>query len=1242
MKTRKFLAALLALVLVVSMIPVTASAAEASGQGIVKLGYDTGTVEKTIKVVVQYKSQTLDEYEVHDSQLADQPITLSLIGTYAETYDIESVSVDTPNFSSSTVHYLHKDSYECRLSLTGNAPAIFTVTLCDPLELPSIEGDTIDPGIGIIEYRAFDHDMLKLLYTAGVEGIDENTEINGVTMRFVDSYKVDTHEQELLDFQTAGNQLDYHYYSLSNASNGKGVPENIRYIEITYTLDGADGPETLRVYSGSLRYVNKSAGGSSIYNIEANNNGTSLVAFYNENDGESTTWSLYHVAFVTTGSPYLPGNEMPADPVYGNGSQYQFVNWDHSVGGGDPFLPYEPISDDTILYAQKTSSGATGTEYHLMNPDNSLLNRVLELYNAGAETPVESIDAETVEVQINSTDGTTSTNRDYFSNRWCNGMAYYNVYAGSAPGVPGPTTNSHVAPAEAASATIFFTVDGAENSVTIKIDDAAPGSLGISLVNDHIAELIVNPAPEPPSDDDMTGGGDDPTAPGILGDGAVKVQCVTTGTGNSARHEAAAYSVLPNSDGLNDSYKFGTVVPTADGGYTFKVTIYAAKYVAQYNAENGDATHKLAENGDGEATITLIWDFDKNEWAPESASLPITFQVECGPATPGGGEDQTTITVTPADMTIYEGGKSGYDSVVGHGQEDVNESTSLPHPIFKITAPENVDVASLTFTNKSSGNTWKPILLNEGAEGEKYYRFEPQGSTRDEVRVQFIDKDGNAVLEDAFNVSETQESFAAFSIEVYQGESDSEVTASLSGGNDPYPVETGTGTLTVRAVENENATTDVQEFAVSFTTKPIEKSRPAAEKASKSAVAVEPTNGIIYTLNDTGVPIDEEESQPALLFDDIIQSDGKGEERIEKLENAADKAITESASSGMERQYEIKYLDLVDENNGNAWIKASDKINIVWPYPEGTGADTKFQVLHFKGLHRDTNNGSTVTGFDPDDIDSVVPENVTIEKTADGIRFSAEPGGFSPFVLVWEEEKGTTDPTPGGTPPPYIPPADPDDTGVSGLLNTEDHIQYLFGYPEGTFGPENKMTRAEVAQMFYNLLLDQDVAVTKTFEDIPADAWYAKAVNTLASLGVVSGIGNGNFEPERSISRAEFTSIAMKFAVGVGEGENIFSDVDKNDWFYNAVVNSIQYGWIRGYGDGTFRPNNPITRAEVTAIVNNMLGREADEGFVDEHAKELTAFSDIEKHWAYYHIAETTNSHNYTKPSSGETWTKLN
>ena len=249
------------------------------------------------------------------------------------------------------------------------------------------------------------------------------------------------------------------------------------------------------------------------------------------------------------------------------------------------------------------------------------------------------------------------------------------------------------------------------------------------------------------------------------------------------------------------------------------------------------------------------------------------------------------------------------------------------------------------------------------------------------------------------------------------------------------------------------------------------------------------------------------------------------------------------------------------------------------------------------------------------------------------------------FNVICDTEPGDDNNPPYNPPyiPPYIPPVDPDDSGVSDLLNTEDHIQYLFGYPEGTFGPENNMTRAEVAQMFYNLLLDQDVTITKTFDDVPANAWYAKAVNTLASLGVVSGVGNGDFEPERSITRAEFTSIAMKFAEGKTGGTNIFSDVKSTDWFYRAVVNSTQYGWIHGYGDGTFRPNNPITRVEVTAIVNNMLGREADVDFVTEHYDELNHFFDLAvSHWGYYHIVEATNDHDYTKPSSGENWTELN
>ena len=116
----------------------------------------------------------------------------------------------------------------------------------------------------------------------------------------------------------------------------------------------------------------------------------------------------------------------------------------------------------------------------------------------------------------------------------------------------------------------------------------------------------------------------------------------------------------------------------------------------------------------------------------------------------------------------------------------------------------------------------------------------------------------------------------------------------------------------------------------------------------------------------------------------------------------------------------------------------------------------------------------------------------------------------------------------------------------------------------------------------------------------------------------------------------------MRFTNGTMDGENIFSDVSENDWFYSQVVGSIQYGWITGYSDGTFRPNDTVTRAQATTIVNRMLGRSADESYVDRHAQELKQFSDVtDEYWAYYQIVEATNAHNYEKNSGGEDWTEL-
>ena len=219
--------------------------------------------------------------------------------------------------------------------------------------------------------------------------------------------------------------------------------------------------------------------------------------------------------------------------------------------------------------------------------------------------------------------------------------------------------------------------------------------------------------------------------------------------------------------------------------------------------------------------------------------------------------------------------------------------------------------------------------------------------------------------------------------------------------------------------------------------------------------------------------------------------------------------------------------------------------------------------------------------------------------------------------------------------------ADPEVTGVAGWLQTKEHNGYMGGYGNGLFGPNDNMTRAQAAQMFYNLLLNKNVDITVDFTDVPADAWYGNAVRTLASLGVIKGIGNDQFAPNRTITRAEFTVIAMRFANVSADVTNPFTDISTNDWFYSAVTSAVSYGWINGYGDGSFRPQATITRAEVVTIVNRMLNRTADRNFVDSNA--TAQFDDVPNtYWAYYNIMEATIAHDHSIDNDGvESWGKL-
>lgn len=207
-------------------------------------------------------------------------------------------------------------------------------------------------------------------------------------------------------------------------------------------------------------------------------------------------------------------------------------------------------------------------------------------------------------------------------------------------------------------------------------------------------------------------------------------------------------------------------------------------------------------------------------------------------------------------------------------------------------------------------------------------------------------------------------------------------------------------------------------------------------------------------------------------------------------------------------------------------------------------------------------------------------------------------------------------------------PTDPDETGVSELLNTDDHKLYLIGDNEGNFRPNDSIKRSEVATAFFRLLRNQDVARVVHFDDVKATNWYAQPVEALASLNIIEGVGHGDFEPDRPITRAEFAAIAARFSNKHFSGAS-FTDVKENAWYADAVSTAAHFGWINGMGDGTFEPNRPITRTEAAAIINRMLLRISD--WIEVDAGAGRHFPDVsESFWGRYEISEATNGHDHT------------
>ena len=211
-------------------------------------------------------------------------------------------------------------------------------------------------------------------------------------------------------------------------------------------------------------------------------------------------------------------------------------------------------------------------------------------------------------------------------------------------------------------------------------------------------------------------------------------------------------------------------------------------------------------------------------------------------------------------------------------------------------------------------------------------------------------------------------------------------------------------------------------------------------------------------------------------------------------------------------------------------------------------------------------------------------------------------------------------------------------------LNRDDHFAYIKGYPDGTVRPEASLTRAEAAAILYRVMekscVERFHAESSSFRDVPDGKWYTTYVATLEKAGVIVDSKDGNFRPNDAITRAELASMLAQFANVTG-GTTSFSDVPATHWAANYIAAAVRSGWIQGYPDGTFRPEQTIKRAEMTAMVNRALGR--DPQSASDLLEGMKTWKDNADPtaWFYLDIQEAANGHTYARKTGGEYWTGL-
>lgn len=404
-------------------------------------------------------------------------------------------------------------------------------------------------------------------------------------------------------------------------------------------------------------------------------------------------------------------------------------------------------------------------------------------------------------------------------------------------------------------------------------------------------------------------------------------------------------------------------------GQTYQYQWYEAAAAGQ--TENGTpikgATGTTYAVPDGKQPGTYYYYFQATTTRTENGdtktvSVPVTLTVK-----------EAFVEIHPADITVYMGGKEGADTVV-KPDGSITSSQSLPEPGFTVKLPQALSNATdLIFYEESTGKSWT-LQPYDGKAGHEVYRLVPKtGQTP--VRMKFTDSENHAVVSDEFEVGKAVN--ASFTMSLYT-DGVGTVLAKDKNGSTAFPIKLTTGMLHVRG------TTGKEEYAA------LNKAPGVGE------YGVEVPADAVFTINDSQVEANK--SGIALLADHIINSNGT--DRTSLLEQRGNEELkNEPVPAGKQRVFDLRYLDLVDTLNGNAWVKSSKPVTVSLPYPEGTDKDTEFTLLHYENLHRDMTTADVAY-----DIQNCVVSKVSFTKTDTHLEFTTD-SGFSPFALVWYADK---------------------------------------------------------------------------------------------------------------------------------------------------------------------------------------------------------------------------------------------